>query len=298
MRHGAKLTGFSDLDLAELLGDAKAVVDSYCNMPIGGSFLGGIVVGEQRPWKYPTAPVGEVGSRRVFPRLRPVQSVQGLRLVVGSEASASLPVDSLVIEQKRNFVEVTSASIVGSSGLFGVTGWVVPFGGLQQPIAEIDYTYGWSFDADDRLYPVGESVNILQAPNGHWIEDAEDPPMILIGGVELTRYVDPDADPLVANYVIDYEEGRVTLTDDPEGTVRAVYRHKLPREIVSASSLVAADLLGASKLVAKGMSGVRRLTAGEISIERESASRLGQSLDVTLPHAALMLAGFRYWSMA
>lgn len=285
MRHGAKLATLSDFDLAELLADAQAVVDSYCNMPYGGSFLGGVVVGEQRPWRYPNTPYGDSGSRRVYPKFNPIVSVEGLRLVVGSEASASLPVDSLVVNNAERWVEVTSASIVGSSGLFGVSGWVVPFGGLEQPVAEIDYTYGTLLPVvGERVYPINNAGLIYQTSNGH-----------LSGAV--TVY-DNEVEVDSGDYEIDRLEGRLTFGVTRTGPVTVDYSHRLYREIVTASSMVAADLLGASNLVAKGMSGVRSLSAGEIRIERESAKDLGRQLDKLLPNAALALEGFRYWSVA
>lgn len=285
MRTGAKLAALSDFDLAEVLADAQAVVDSYCNMPIGGSFLGGVVIGEQRPWRYPKAPYGDMGDRRVYPRFTPIISVERLRLVVGSEAAANLPVGSLVINNTQRWVEVTSASIVGSSGLFGVSGWVVPFGGLEQPVAEIDYTYGSSFtELNERAYPINNSDLIYQTKYGH-----------LIGSI--TVY---DNGSVVATnaYTVDRLEGRIAFGAPKTGPITVDYSHRLPREIVSASSLIAADLLGASALVAKGMSGVREIRAGEVSLVRESAKDLGRQLDKLLPNVALMLEGFRYWSAA
>jgi len=302
MRHGANLTGLSDLDLAEVLEDATAVVDAYCTVPYGHSFLGGVVLGEQRKWRYPQYPevMLDVGSRRVWPKHWPIVSIEAFRLVVGAQAVANLPVDQLVIEQGRRFVEVTSASIVGSSGLFGVSGWVVPFGGLQEPIAELDYTYGNALPANDRLYPVGQSDVIYQAPHGFWADDIADVAEleVTVGGAAMPA-IDTVPDPDVVNWTADREEGRIIFRVAPPGIVRATYWHKLYAEIPRATSVIAADLLGASRLVAKGMTGLSRITAGEITIQKETVRQaLGASLDTTLPRAAELLQGFKYWSAA
>ena len=285
MRHGADLSNLSDLDLVEVLEDATAVVDSYCTVPYGHSFLGGTVVNEQRPWHYPQTTF-DTGSRRVFPKHWPIREISAFRIRVGAGASATLPVNDLVIDQSRRFVEVTSAAIVNASGLFGVAGWIVPFGGLQQPIAELDYSYGASIPETDRLWPVGDSDTIYQAPHGYWTDE------------EMELRVGDDIE--TSGYALDLEEGRVIFDDAPEATpIMLTYSHRLFREIPRATSIIAADLLGHSKLVSKGMAGLQSMQVGEIRIQRETVRQaLGASLDTTLPRAAELLQGFKHWSAA
>ena len=287
MRHGANLTGLADIDLSEVLEDATAVVDSYCTVPYGHSFLGGSVIKEQLKWRYPETDLA-IGSRRVYPKHWPIIAITGFRIVVGSSASASLSPNELVINQSLRTVEVTSASIVGSSGLFGVSGWIVPFGGLEQPIVEMDYTYGTAItETRDRLYPVGDSDILFQAPHGFLVED--DPVYLWIDDDGLAT----------SDYEVDFDEGRVTFDAPPAGVPRLDYSHRLYREIPRATSIIAADLLVSAKLVAKGMSGIQRITAAEITIQRETPRQsLGAALDVTLPRAAELLSGFKYWSVA
>jgi hypothetical protein len=101
-------------------------------------------------------------------------------------------------------------------------------------------------------------------------------------------------------YTVSLEEGRVTFDADPGDVVRATYSYRLPREIVSATAMIVTDLLGASKLISKGMSGLTRITNAEITIAREvpRAGNMSADLAVALPKAALLLDGFKFWSMA
>jgi hypothetical protein len=291
MGHGANVSGMSDLTIAEYLEDARAVSDAYCSVPYSHSFLGGVIVGEQRPWRFPsTTAYNDVGSRRIFPKHWPITTVQEMRIVVAASSWANMPVDTLVIDQSRRFVEVTAATLVNTSGLFGVAGWIVPFGGMQQPIAEIDYTYGAFLEADDRLYPVGDSDVIYQAPHGYWHDD-------VVGEAEAE--VSVAGTPVTTGFTIDRDEGRVVFDVAPPGAVTAHYWHKLYPEISRANAIIAADLIGHSKLVSKGMSGLQSITVGEIKIQKETVRQaLGAGLDTTLPRAAELLQGFKYWSAA
>jgi hypothetical protein len=298
MGHGADLSSMSDLTVAEYLEDAASVTNAYCTVPYGHSFLGGVVVAEQRPWRFPSTPaINDPGSRRIFPKHWPITTVQDLRIVVAAGSSASMPVDTLVIDRSRRFVEITAATLVNTSGLFGVTGWIVPFGGMQQPIAEIDYTYGAFLEAEDRLYPVGDSDVIYQAPQGFWHDDVvgEAELEVTVGGTVMAA-VDPGP---ITNWTADREEGRIIFEVAPPGIVRAHYWHKLYPEIPRANAIIAADLIGHSKLVSKGMSGLQGITVGEIRIQKETVRQaLGAALDTTLPRAAELLQGFKYWSAA
>lgn len=291
MRTGANLTGIPDIEIREVIADAQAIVDAYCNVPLlptPHSFRGGEALLEEHPWMYPTTHF-DPGQRRIYPYHWPIREVSAFTLLVSAGATASIPVNSLVINHGEKWVEVTSLAIGSNSGLFGVTGWIVPIGGLQHPLAQISYTYGNQYvEVGDRLYPIADDeVRVFQASHGFWT--AADV-TIYADGVEVDS----------GDYTIDRELGRITFDSDQSGAVSADYTHEMGREVPSATAHVTAHLLGASKLSAKGMSGgVTSVKVGEISLQRGMPPKEAALwLEQAVPAAALLLAGFRHWRLA
>ena len=289
MRTGAVLTGYSTLDLAEILSDATAIADAYCNNVGGHSFRGGSVVGEEHNWLYPTMHF-DPGQRRIYLYHRPILAVSALRLLVAAGASASIPSNSLVIQHSEQWVEVTSLAIATNSGLFGVTGWIVPIGGLANPIAQVDYTYGKAYaEVADIAYPITDAADELTYQLSHGFLTADDI-TVYDGGAE----VDP------SDYTVMRSIGRITFTSQPAGEVTADYAHEAAGDVVRAVGHIAAHLIGAAKVQSKGFGGdIRSVKVGEISITRAMAPQEAASyLDRAVPQAALLLSGHRVMWMA
>lgn len=284
---GVSLSKVNDFELTEVLGDATATVDAYCNMPLlpePGSFLGGIALNEEHRWRFASV-FHQRGSRRVYPKHFPVVSVEALNIVVGTNAGATLPTDTLVINNAERWVEVTALTISTSGALFGTTGWVVPMGGLTEPKALLSYHYGWDLVVTgDRLRAIPGGTFVYQASHGCWTDDA---PVVRVG----PDVVSP------ADYAVDPDEGWITFVDDPgPGIVRADYHHRLPRDLARGTALVAADILGDSTLRRRGLvGGLTGLRINELEI-RKQPSRGTQVMAPISPRAELLLSGFRHWS--
>ena len=292
MPTGVSLEGYSQLELAGIITDASAIADAYCNLatvPQPGSLRGGVVIDEEHKWDY-SMYGWDQGTRRVFLFQHPVRSVEQFKLLVAAGAVAEIPSNTLVINHTERWVEVTALAIASNSGLFGVTGWIVPIGGLNNPMAQISYTYGRVIDeVDEKLYPItDDNTTVFQAANGFWVAGAP---------VEVTEdgnVMDPD------DYTVDRDVGRVTFDDGVAGVIRASYSHEMDAAIPSAVGHICAEIAGRASSKAKGLTGgIGRIKVGEITIDRSmSAKEAGQSLDVTVPEAASLLNAYRVMWMA
>lgn len=286
LKTGTKLP--TDIETANVLQEASAIVDAYCNVPRGFSFFGGSVTAEEHRWRYPQTNMDQ-GQRRIYPLRKPIRSVTGLSIVVSAGAAAAIDPSTLVINVIENWVEVTSLSLASSSGLFGVTGWVVPIGGLANPIAQLSYTYGLAFIENDRnLLLTVESGKTYQLPHGSLTSD---PVIVKANGLA----IDTDDNP----FTVDTENGWITFTGTvPSGRLTADYVHLLPREIPLATGLIASKLLGDASLREKGLQGLASVKANEITLSRGRSVPAGLDLEASIPEAALLLGGFRFWTMA
>lgn len=296
MRLGASLDGIPDIELASILEDAAAITDAHCNVPLTPypyTFLGATIVDEELPWPYPQNAYQRLANR-IYPKHWPVRSVTSLTIKVGANAAATIPPDEIVINNKERWVEITALSFVTGSGLFGVTGWIVPIGGLKVPVALLTYESGFSLPvSDERLWPVAEGSKTYQGSFGWWIASSESTPIVVTDGVTVLTAGD--------DYTIGHDDGRITLDAGytPVGEIRASYWHKLPREIERAQGFIAADLLGDSKLRAKGFTGLAHIRVGEIEMTRPTmVAGSVMDLEHTVPDAALLLGGYRFWSIA
>lgn len=292
MRTGAVLTGIPDIEIREVIGDAQAIVDAYCNVPLlptPHSFRGGEALLEEHEWHYPEYH-WDPGQRRIYPYHHPIIEVSEFRLLVAPGATAAIPNNSLVISHSERWVEVTSLAIASNSGLFGVTGWIVPIGGLSNPMAQISYTYGRQIVVvGDRAYPIADDETLIfQTSLGCWNAIAE--VTVYDAGVE----VDP------GDYTLDREVGRVTFTAPPAGPVTVDYTGELDRDFTTATAHITAYLLGASKASAKGLSGgIQRVKVGEISFDRGTPAKdAAHWLPQAVPSASLLLDGHRFWRLA
>lgn len=286
--YGANLRiNTSDLQLETHLLDATAAVNAYCNVPLlpqPHSFLGGKAVDEEHPWKFPQTSTAR-GSRRVYPKHRPIKVVEDFRLIVGFDAGASLPLNALVVNNREGWIEITALTIANQSGLFGVSGWIVPMGGLVVPIARITYTYGNDFPvSNDRLRMVEPTV--WQGRFGFW--DANWPIVVKSHGDTVSD----------TEYDVDLDIGRITFTGTvPAEPLTVDYHHSLNLEIERATALIAAQFIEDDNLRDRGMGGLAKLRVNEIEATRIPRDKgdLSSYIANYVPSAATLLDGFRFW---
>jgi hypothetical protein len=286
MRMGSKLPP-SDVEMVNVLQEASAMVDAYCVVPREFTFFGGTVTDEEHRWRYPLTNM-DVGQRRIYPLRKPLlEPIIGLKIEVSAGAFAQLPVSALVTNKIENWVEVTSLALASSSGLFGVTGWVVPIGGLANPLALLSYNYGKAYIETDRRLVLTNVAGTYQSPHGSWTSDTV-----------VVRANGTVVDPVGAHpYVTDLDNGWIIFTGTvPTGLLTVSYVHLLPREIPLATAMIAGHLLGDSALRAKGMQGLAQIKAGEIMLSKGRVPPTASNLDITVPDAALLLAGYRFWT--
>lgn len=275
----------SDIELANVAMEASAMADAFCNVPRGFSFFGGQVTNEEHRWRYPQTNM-DVGERRIYPLRKPLRSVTSLHIVVSSGAEATIDPSSLVINVLENWVEVTSLSLASSSGLFGVSGWVVPIGGLANPIAQLSYSYGIAFPEYSRNMLVTNDVSgkVFQLPHGSITSDAV---IVKANGIA----IDTGAHP----FLIDTENGWITFTGSvPSGKLTADYVHLLDPKLELATGMIMSKLLGDANLRAKGMSGLASIKANEVEISKGRSLPGALDLWATVPDAAMLLSGMRY----
>lgn len=286
MRMGSKVP--SDIEMISVLQEASAIADAYCIVPREFTFFGGTVVNEEHRWRYPLTNM-DIGQRRIYPLRKPLlEPILSFQIVVSAGAVATLPVSALVVNHIENWVEVTSLALASSSGLFGVTGWIVPIGGLANPLALISYNYGRSYVETDRSLALTVPGGLTyQAPHGSWTSDAV---VVKANGI----VVDPAG---TYPYTIDTDNGWIIFsTSAPAGRLTVSYVHLLPREIPLATAMIAAHLLGDAALRAKGMQGLAQIKAGEIMLSKGRMMPTASDLEITVPDAARLLDGFRFWS--
>lgn len=289
---GISLTGYSDFEIWNLLQQATDVVNAYCNMPLlptPGSFLGGFAEREEHRWRFPQSS-SDRGQRRVYPKHWPIIDVSYFGIRVGHDAEAPIPPQYLVINNAERWAEVSALTIQNSSALFGVSGWVVPMGGLREPIGIISYTYGHRISlTGQRLFATAPNGLAYQAPDGMW--SSAYPVVVSADGVAQDE----------STYSLDYDDGRVTFaTTVPAGVLTIAYTTRLARDIATATGIVAAHITGESKLRKRNMEGLDQLRVNEVTAIRQRRMRGDNPADLAIwaPDAALLLAGYRYWSQA
>lgn len=247
---GLDLSGKTDIELASILYAAANLVNGACNAPVGYSFLGGHVDLEEHLWQ-----VGNAYKRpsgRIWPYMRPVRSVDSLRINVTRSQYIDFNDQQLFTELSLGYTEPVAAP--NTTALFtSVPPWL-----LTSPVSYVSYDYGFDFTMEDELLATA-SGDTFQAANQFWFTDED---------VELKKNgtVVPTAD-----YTVDYDEGTITPDTPPAGEVWKVsYHYHCPPGVAAATALVATDLMGQAALVASGMLGLSGLRVEEVEIRQSS----------------------------
>ena len=286
-------TGWSDLELAELINDASAEVHAYCNVPLEGSFsfLGGSVA-EEHTWRLPDNPF-DTGQTRIYPRVMNIVSVDSVQLQLSANTFQTIPASSFVVNNVEGWLELSA--LVLNPGIFGISFFIFPLAALEKPVVRVNLTYGKKWDrVRERMYPIESGGRIYQAPDGFWLNDPE----ITGAGIE----IDP------GDYTIDRASGQVTFTEEtdlPLAPVVVSYTTRLDREIAKAAGFICRFL--ASKTRGPGrllLGGAATVKAGEISISRAmprgivGGGNVIEDLAHDVPEAARMLNGHRFFRIA
>lgn len=257
-----------DVELRSTLTRASAAVDSYCavsSLPQRHDFRGGTITGEQHEWRTSMYD-GGVKPLRFYPWHGPVRTVTDIRIYSTPQIYTQIDPVEAFINNSGGYIEISSLKLT-QYGIFG-TGLINAITGMWNPVAVLDYTYGYRFSTTTEYLEATDALT-YRAQNQWW---ASDPAPVI--------YLDEAEEP--SGFTISYDEGTVTFdTPQPAGTVvTASYTYRLPNEIAEATALIAADDFGESRMRARGMSGVDTLRVGEIEIRRSRPNSTNSRTDV------------------
>lgn len=285
---GVSLAGIPDYQLREHLATSAVAVDSYCNVPMypqRHSFKGGVIVGEQQGWT-------DHYKRRIYPLHYPLKAVSAIRIDATNNLHVDFEPDDYYVNVLEGYVEIINFALT-KVGIWGQAD--VPALGLSQPIALLDYSYGYSFGiVDEELIPLPAESGEIDADdtvymslNGYW--DGDEAITIKRNGAEVDS----------GEYTLDLDSGFVTFdsANEPTDELTASYTHKVPWEVARANALGAVAFIGESKLVGKGMTGIESIEVEEVRLRR-IGSRSGAEKGIALPAVAqTLLDGFVYMTV-
>jgi hypothetical protein len=268
---------YSRATLRNKLVQATTVVNSYCgapSQPQAFDFRGGVVTGEQHQWPYIDPLLVKSGSRRVFLNQRPLVSVESFVLQLAENYTVTLnPATNVVVNKMEGYAEVVALTPV-ISGYFPV-GWNF---GLWNPLAVVDYTYGWTFGVvGDECE--AESPTIFTASHGNWTVASA----VYIDGVEQ----DPD------DYTIKLDDGSITFDTEPDidSVVTCDYTYNLPDAISQATGIVTTGLIASARMASRGMLGMQSIRVAEVALTALQPSQMVNKNGVSIPSEAADLLG-------
>lgn len=278
-------TDMSRAALRNTLMRATTLVNRYCatpSIPQAFDFRGGTVTGEQHQWPYVPPLLIREGSRRVYLNQRPIQEVTGFQLQLAENYFVTLdPATNVVVNRMAGYAEIVAIAPV-ISGYFPI-GWNF---GLWNPLAIVDYTYGWSFDVvGDECE--SETTVLYTASYGNWVGA----PVVYIDDVEVSS----------SEYTYRGDDGSIRFTGTapaPQQVVTVDYTYSCPDAISQATGLIATNLIGESRLAARGMIGLRSIRIAEVALTQMSPGEMTSRNGVSIPvSAANMLNGFTMGSI-
>lgn len=285
--YGIDTSPFTRSQLRSILVRATSAAYRYCaapSIPQAFDFRGGAVTGEKHQWPYVAPLLIASGSRRVYLNQKPLKDVSSFVLRLAKDYTVSLdPARNIVVNQMEGYIEVVALTPV-ITGYFPI-GWNF---GLWNPLAEVDYTYGWTFEVTGDECEA-QSPNLYTASHGNWSGDA---PTVYVDGTE----IDPD------DYVINTDDGSILFGDDVSPTVQSTvtcdYTYLCPDAVSQAVGIIATDLIGKARIAARGMIGLQSLRVAEVAITQMQPNRYTAKNGVSIPNeAAVLLNGFAMGSV-
>ena len=277
--YGIDTSTFTRSQLRNILVRATTNVNRYCSVPSipqAFDFRGGSVTGEKHQWPYVAPLLIQSGSRRVYLNQKPLKDVSSFVLRLAKDYTVSLdPVKNIVVNQMEGYVEVVALTPV-ITGYFPV-GWNF---GLWNPLAEVDYTYGWDFEVvGDECEAV--STVLYTSSHGNWSADA---PTVYVDGVVQS-----------SGYTVNRDDGSILFATAPDGeaVVTVDYTYLCPDAISQATGIVATDLIGQARIASRGMIGLSSIRVAEVAITQMQPNRYAVRNAISIPiEAANLLNGF------
>lgn len=277
MGSGVDLSEVDDQDLAAAILTASTLVNAWCQVPTTYDFRGGTVTNEKHAYRMGN--YMRPGSPRVFPDHAPLKELTSFLIRVTNVQYLDVDVERVFYDSSRNVLEPVIAA--SSIGVWSAS--AVPVAGFREPVIEISYTYGEEHSVtNERLFPDGGTV--WRAQNQWWVIGAD--VTVTVGGVEL----DP------GDFEVDTTEGTVTIDDDAltaldiddaeADNVFCSYVHRLPTNIMLATSMVTTSVLGQRSIVSKGLQGLSGIRVEEVEIRQ---SRDAQAARDQIPGLAQSL---------
>jgi len=265
----------SDADLLPSLTVASAMVNTYCAAPVDHDFRGGSISQEQHDWQIGNQ--WKMGTVKVYPYHRPIKTVGQLQIDVTNIQHVTIPANEMYVNKVEGWVEPVVLAIT-TVGMFGMT--ILPGVGLREPVARLDYDYGWSFTANNE--PLASmSEGTLQALSQFWLD--EPTPVIKKNGATLPSN----------QYTIDFNEGIVTVSGyDSTAAYSATYGYPLPLPLARATAMVATDVIGQAAIATAGLLGLSSIKVEEVQITQ--SSKIGLYETPVNGAAQLLLAPYKY----
>jgi hypothetical protein len=271
--YGIDVSAMTDLDLASHLTRASTIVDSWCNVPTiptKTDFRGGTVTAEQNIWRPAERLMHEVGTRRVYLSRRPIRQVTAFSIVFTASYRIDLDPSNLYVNSHAGFIEVVASqpTIIG----FPPLGYWM---GLAEPITETTYTYGWRYAVVDEVCYAATSTTYY-ASQGMW--DKSMPVTVKVNGSPTSA-------------TINYEDGSVTFSAAPSGTVTVSYTATLPQAIAEATAIIATHSIAASRNAARGLLGLTSLRVAEVTFDMLRPTDMVTRNGISIPVEAANLLG-------
>lgn len=277
MGTGVTLTSVTDGELASHIAHASALVNAYCSVPPGHDFRGGSVIGEAHVWD--VGSLKRSPSNRVWPFHAPLKTATALRIEVTNNQTISFTEDeSLYVHPTEGWIEPVTLALT----TFGVFGYgILPNIGLRQPVAKIDYTYGYDFAAEETL--VTASGTTLLADNQFFTDE----------NIVLKK----NGTIMTTGFTVDRTEGTITLDTPttPGEEYTLAYHYKMPSAIATATSMLVTQMLGAAAIATAGLTGLTSIKVEEVSLSQSKAGFLYTGMSGP---ATLLLAPYVVRTMA
>lgn len=254
---GLALTAFTDGDLGGVIAEAEALIDAYVAFREDQSlgFSAGLRE-ERHRWD----PV----HRRVYPHCFPVPvknsaavPISLFEIVVsqssadGSNISAKVPWELLVVNNDQGYIEPISLSVIA----YGLTPVIAQLS-IIQPFAHLQYQAG--YEIAKAGYRLASADNLtFNSFLPAWDTAAQTPVVYVNGAVQ------------ASGYSVNAQDGQVVFSATTTGVVTANFTHSIPDVVVQAARVTAVERLEQVLARQAGMAGFRSLSlAGQLTAGR------------------------------
>jgi len=242
--NGLDLSAWSDAQLDELLAAASRLIDSYVN----DTFAIQRYNDERLVWN--------MQSHRVYPIHRPIRFAISLRLYFTEQSIAEFDADELFIS-RENYVALTSFALLPQISIIPALIGT----GLKQVVAGLTYLAGYA-NLVSTTATLAEAIDDTETA---W--DVSDGTQFAVNDL-----IQVDAGDSKEEAVVDAIAGN-TLTvirNNPKthitGLAISKYQSAAPADVVTATWLTAAHMIGQQGLKAEGLTGLRQAVIGSYSI--------------------------------